>query len=202
MNQHLPPSIRCPHCNLINSSDTATCKRCKNQLPNFSVERDHGVPGTININISMPNPVAIQPSVPRIAHQTPTPHHAGEYQVQNQTGFRQWQQINEAQPVSTPFFPAQNYGVWRRGPEIVMHKLAPLPAACVKCGGSAEPYVGGAFHRHKFRWHHPAVYAAIISPIIYVILAAVLSHRFPLDVPLCGVHGKARGNAGKTLGTA
>jgi hypothetical protein len=199
MNPQTPPSIRCPHCKLINFSDVDTCKRCKNPLPHFSVDRE---PGTININISMPQAVAVQTPVPRTTSRPQEPRYQGEYQVQNQTGFRQWQQINEPPPAPTPFFPEQNYGVWRRGTEIVMHKLAPLPATCVKCGASAELHAGGSFHRHKFRWHHPAVYAAIISPIIYAILATVLSHRFPLDVPLCGDHGKARSDAGKLLGIA
>lgn len=87
-----------------------------------------------------------------------------------------------------PFVPGPNYGVWRRGSDIVMHKLAPLPAGCVKCGTPVSQYGGGVYKKQKFRWHHPAVYIACISPLIYVILALALGHRFEVDIPYCDTH--------------
>jgi len=72
------------------------------------------------------------------------------------------------------------------GSEVWLHKNSTLPEICVKCGGSIA--FGGSYVREKFRWHHPAVYAALISPLIYLILAACLSENIRINSPLCGEH--------------
>lgn len=122
---------------------------------------------------------------------------AGEsdvYQLQNQDGFNQWRQQNEPMPAPAafnpfPYRPAPAYGgVYRKGFDLVVHERVGLPPYCIKCDEEVSGSSGGAFLRQKFRWHHPAVYVAIISPMIYVILALALSKRATLDLPLCGTH--------------
>jgi hypothetical protein len=84
--------------------------------------------------------------------------------------------------------PQNPQGVWRRGNEVVIHKHAAFPAKCVKCGQDFSYSNNGGFSRQKFRWHNPLVYIALISPLIYVILASVLSERFSYDIPYCQTH--------------
>lgn len=86
----------------------------------------------------------------------------------------------------------------RIGNEVQLHKNSTLPEVCVRCGKTLTSYSGGAYVAQKLRWHHPAVYAAIVSPLIYLILAACLSERFTVDVPLCQEHMEKRDSA-KTM---
>jgi hypothetical protein len=88
--------------------------------------------------------------------------------------------------------PANQQGVRRRGNEVVIHKHAAFPAKCVKCGQDFSYSRNGEFARQKFRWHNPLVYIALISPLIYVILAACLSERFSYDIPYCQTHLQER----------
>ncbi len=85
------------------------------------------------------------------------------------------------------------------GSDIALHKNATLPEICVSCGQQFTVYSGGRYVAQKFRWHHPAVYAALISPLIYAILAACLSERFTVSVPLCSAHIEKRENLGQGL---
>lgn len=63
-----------------------------------------------------------------------------------------------------------------------------LPNRCVKCGGKpSDPWLN-----LTFSWHHPLLYFLLISPIIYVIVAAVVVKRVTLAVPLCAVHKSIR----------
>lgn len=135
-------------------------------------------------------------------HQTAPPRQPGEYQLQNQTGFEQWQQMNgHAMPVPppAPFRQAPAQGIYRQGPELIVHKFSGMPPYCVKCNADVSEYAGGAFVRQKFRWHHPAVYAAAVSPLIYVILAAALSKHATLELPLCRTHLDSRKTTGQVL---
>jgi hypothetical protein len=86
--------------------------------------------------------------------------------------------------------PQNQQGVWRRGNEVIIHRNAAFPAKCVKCGQDFSYSNNGEFKTQKFRWHNPLVYIALISPIIYVILAAVLSERFSYDIPFCQSHAQ------------
>jgi hypothetical protein len=127
------------------------------------------------------------------------PRQPGEYQLQNQTGFNQWQQMNvPPPPARAPFERAPEQGIYRRGPELIVHKFSALPAFCVKCNDDLLS-AGGEYVKQKYRWHHGAVYAALISPLIYLILAAALSKRATLDLPLCGKHLDSRKTTGQFL---
>lgn len=210
MNQ-LASSIRCPHCNLLNFVSDPFCKRCKNSLQNSNYS---GESNTININISFPN--GVQPRInaqPNAGYQNDPPYgevqpadfaQSSDYQLQNQTGFQQWQQTNTNSPA--PFFAPPGYPmmqsstVWRRGGELVAHRYAAvLPDRCVKCNEHIYDYASGARVRQKYRWHNPLVYIALVSPLIYVILSLVLSQRAQFDISLCRRHLKARKSTGNTL---
>lgn len=71
-------------------------------------------------------------------------------------------------------------GVWRSGNQLIMHRNAVLPDVCVKSNDAANGYR----LKRKLSWHHPAVLFALISPIIYIILAAVLSKRATIEIGL------------------
>ncbi len=220
-------SIHCPHCNLVNFAAEPFCKRCKNSLQHSNYSADTN---SVNINISFPTSVqpritaqpSDQPFAPPPFNQPPPfseSGHSSEYQLQNQTGFQQWQQDNRPQinqqsnqhlnqpAMNAPFYPPPGYAmahhpntVWRRGGELVLHRyVGTMPDACVKCGEQIGGYAGGAFIRQKFRWHNPLVYIALISPLIYCILSVVLSQRVQVSIPLCSKHLEARKSTGKAL---
>ena len=169
-----------------------------------------------------------QPVQPQLNQPPPNPadntQNSSEYQLLNQTGFEQWQQQNRTevdsnatpqfqpnyQPQFQPNYPAaqfpppnvhlQTANIWRRGSELVVHKYGGrLPDSCVKCGEHLSGYAGGAYVTQKYRWHNPYVYIALVSPLIYAILAAALSQRVQFEVPLCGKHLEDRKNTGKML---
>jgi hypothetical protein len=75
-------------------------------------------------------------------------------------------------------------GLYCKGKQLVMHKMARLPDRCVK---SNEP-VSGERLRRKLSWHHPLVYLAlffgIIGLVIYVILSLVLQKKATIYVGL------------------
>jgi hypothetical protein len=214
-------TIRCPQCSFLNFASEAFCKRCKISLQNNNFSADTN---SVNINITLP--ASVQPRINiqqnngspnNQPYQQPQfnqpPQHAdnrqsSEYQLLNQTGFQQWQQENRQMnpPMQNPNYPPPGYSmmnsgtVWRRGGELVVHRYAAnLPDCCVKCGEQIGGYAGGAYISQKFRWHNPLVYIALISPLIYCILAAVLSERVRVEIPLCSKHLEARKSTGKTL---
>lgn len=215
-------TIRCPHCSFLNFASEAFCKRCKNNLQNTNYAAD-----TNSVNINITFPPTVQPRInvqsnqnqpyqqPQFSQppQYSENNQSSEYQLLNQTGFQQWQQDNRQMnpPVQTPNYAPQAYpppgypmmnsgSVWRRGGELVVHQYAAsLPDCCVKCGEQMGGYTGGAYINQKFRWHNPLVYIALISPLIYCILAAVLSQRVQVQIPLCNKHLESRKSTGKTL---
>ena len=91
-------------------------------------------------------------------------------------------------PVYSPFQAPVHASILRRGQDLVMHKYAKLPHRCVKCGEFEASHSAVGYVKEKYRWHNPLVYIALISPIIYVILAGALSQRGAIEVPLCPNH--------------
>ena len=59
--------------------------------------------------------------------------------------------------------------LWSDGLSLYVREGALLPGFCVRCGAAA----GGVTERLSFtlRWHHPAVYVALLLPPVYKILA-------------------------------
>jgi zinc-ribbon domain len=91
-----------------------------------------------------------------------------------------------ATAVSAPVMPSTAY---RQGNKLIVPKGAPLPGYCVKC---AQP-VTGEFFKKKFHWHNPWLYLIVlISPIIFIIVAAILMKHVELLVPMCDEHRQSR----------
>jgi hypothetical protein len=93
---------------------------------------------------------------------------------------------------NAPYYRSGEVAFRRIGNEIALQKNSMLPEICVQCGKKLSAYEGDAFVAQKLRWHHPAVYIALISPLIFLILALCLSERFTVDVPLCQEHISGR----------
>lgn len=84
---------------------------------------------------------------------------------------------------------SQSGGVWREGDQIMMHKLAMLPYACIKCGGEPDP----RHLRKKFYWHHPALaLLAIPGLLLYAIVAMCVQKSAEVTIPLCPLHRSRR----------
>lgn len=213
---------KCSNCNLVNFATALYCKRCRAPFqPNEeNIDRQ-----TINININIPTPVdntninaprREQPNYPPQTQQLTPPQiqqnqNTDSYQPQNQTGFQQWQQMNaqmnlpqQSSPQAyNPAFPHPHQrpsgGIYRHGKEVVVHKNAMMPERCVKCNDHIFGYEAGGFVQQKYRWHSPLIYIALISPLIYLILAVVLSRNATLDVPLCRKHLENKKSVGTNL---
>jgi|SRR4051812_41174101 hypothetical protein len=71
----------------------------------------------------------------------------------------------------------------RSGNELVVSRGAVLPAYCVKCGQASDGTI-----KRNFSWHPAWVYVLAVSPIIYIIVALIISKRMALEVPLCSTH--------------
>jgi hypothetical protein len=79
-----------------------------------------------------------------------------------------------------PAYAAPGEGLWRKGNVLVMHRDAVLPDRCVK---SNQPAMGRL--KRKLTWHHPAIFISLlVSILIYVILALVLSKRATIYIGL------------------
>src|SRR5215510_6794336 len=76
-------------------------------------------------------------------------------------------------------------GAWARGNLLIASRDAALPPCCIKCGRPADVKL----LRRRFSWHPSWVYIfVLIGLLIYVILAAALSKRTALQLPLCSAH--------------
>src|SRR5215470_12582986 len=76
-------------------------------------------------------------------------------------------------------------GAWAHGNRIIAARDAVLPPYCLKCGRAAAPQ---PLRRH-FRWHQSWIYLfLLIAILVYAILAATLSKRMTLQLPLCPAH--------------
>ena len=75
------------------------------------------------------------------------------------------------------------YGVWQDGEFLVVAHGARLPThMCVKCGGVA----GGHPEQKTLRWHEPLIgLLVLVSPIIYVIVALIVTKSFKVAFGLC-----------------
>ena len=93
------------------------------------------------------------------------------------------EEVNPYAPSAVPTkaapLPRGSVGAWRQGNQLVAYRHWSLPPFCLRTNGPAETSV-----RRTVYWLHPAVYIALISPLIFVILALVLRKRMILDLPL------------------
>lgn len=71
-------------------------------------------------------------------------------------------------------------GLWRQGSTLVMHKQAPLPPICVKSNQYAKQSL-----KRNLQWHHPLVaLTLLISPLIYIIVALIVTKRATIHIGL------------------
>jgi hypothetical protein len=92
---------------------------------------------------------------------------------------------------ATPAVPAAPAAACRQGNRLFVPKGAPLPSYCVKCGQPAteQPL------KKIFFWHNPWIFlVALVSPIIYIIVAMIVRKRAELMIPLCDEHRQRRKN--------
>jgi hypothetical protein len=76
--------------------------------------------------------------------------------------------------------PLSATGLWQKGRLLVMHRDAPLPSVCIKSNTAAD----GRLTR-KLNWHHPAlIIVLLMSPLIYIILALLLTKRARIEIGL------------------
>jgi len=76
-------------------------------------------------------------------------------------------------------------GAWAHGNLLIASRDAQLPPYCVKCGRPAE----ATPLRRRFSWHPTWIYVfLLIALLVYAILAATLSKRTTLHLPLCSAH--------------
>lgn len=195
------PATRCPNCNLVNFAGAISCKRCHQPFVTQSAP-----PYAAPMPYATPGDYAPQTDDWHAPQQAPPPHNyytpppPASYQ---QPAAHAWQNP----PPQTPRYQAHAYappyqaplsyappaaGVWRRHEQIVLLKRAELPDACVKCN---TPVTSAAKLKQRFYWHTPALYALAISPLLYAIVAAIISKRATLYVGLCAEHKTARSNA-------
>jgi hypothetical protein len=202
------PSIKCPNCGLVNFAVEEFCKRCGNNLKTVAFSSEGN---TLNININFPQsakqplpnveinqfqddqPLENQYQLPQFSpnsFQSPY-NQAPVIHPPNQNNYHNWAGNN--QQIYPPNY--QNYqtqGAWKSNQYLVVHKNGVLPDRCVKCNDSVTAMRNGHNVRQKYRWHNPLVYIALISPLIYAILAAVLSQTVYVDLPLCTRHIEER----------
>lgn len=111
----------------------------------------------------------------------------------------QFNQYQTPQYQHPQYIQLQEVAYRKLGTEIALHKNGNLPEICVKCGEDLTAYNGGAFVVQSYRWHHPALYLLLLSPIIYLIVSLCVSERATINVPLCHEHIKSRENARNIL---
>ena len=71
-------------------------------------------------------------------------------------------------------------GLWRQGNTLIMHKQAPLPPICVKSNQLATQWL-----KRKVQWHSPWVgLTVLISPLIYIIVALIVTKRATIHIGL------------------
>lgn len=90
-------------------------------------------------------------------------------------------------PYAPPVMPAQMMpqqqpgleGLWRKGNLLVMHKMAQLPPICVKSNQYATKWL-----KRNLQWHNPWIAILLISPLIYIIVALIMTKRATIHIGL------------------
>ncbi len=95
--------------------------------------------------------------------------------------------MNEMNPYAAPMVsdPVRKFdpsgGIWRSGKLLVMQKNAVLPDICVKSNQETNGYR----LKRQLSWHHPALFLSVLAaPIIYIILAMVMSKKATIHIGL------------------
>lgn len=72
-----------------------------------------------------------------------------------------------------------------------LNQAVDLPPICVRCGAPSN----GKPVKKTFFWHNPALYILLVSPIIYIIVAAIVRKTMRINIPLCAQHAQRRTTA-------
>ena len=183
-------SVRCAHCAFVNFATEPACKRCKLPLSPVAPATIGYTPATLAQHATpQPGPAHQEIAPPPPYQAAPPPYMNAPY------GQAAYQASPYAPPYTNappPYASQINVSVWRRREHIIMYRDSDLPDYCVKCNA---PVVENDKHRQRFYWHNPALYLLLISPIIYAIVAVIVSRRTTLYVGLCQQHRKTRSNA-------
>lgn len=79
-------------------------------------------------------------------------------------------------------------GVWRRGRDLVVSRVATLPDRCVSCNAPAETRI-----KSKLSWHQSWVYVfVLVNVLVYALVALVVRKKAELEIPQCGRHARLR----------
>ncbi len=110
---------------------------------------------------------------------------------------RRKQPTSDAAPIPFPAHPMQagvpafavpRHGVWRDGSILVMDLQDELPSRCIYCNRDAVTRVS-----RRFSWHPPLLYLLILAGVlIYAVVAAIVSKRARIQIPLCEHHDRRR----------
>ena len=217
-------SVKCSNCGLVNFNTTQYCKRCNLALSSDSAGNQAKETRILNdsyntgIRSTVPPPNNYQSNgyqnEPQSYKQSYQPNQYQSQSNHQQPPANDWtlpqfpkgqrppnynQQYQPRQHQSYNQFAVHEPEIRRFGSEIALHKNANLPCYCVKCGKHIFSLLEGDYVSQKFRWHNPLVYIALISPLIYLILALCLSKTFTVNVPLCSEHLQKRENAKYSL---
>ena len=101
--------------------------------------------------------------------------------------------VTSLQYASPVGYGAANEGQWRDRDQIVA-AVRPggtirLPPRCVKSNAPTDNLRGW---RKTMSWHHPALFALIVSPLIYIIVALCVRKQVTVDAGLCAAHRDQR----------
>lgn len=87
---------------------------------------------------------------------------------------------------------AEEGGLWRDGPLLVMRKGAELPDRCLRCNAPAEGYR----LKRKLSWHRRFWYLIVFFNLfIYIIVALIVRSTAKVAAPICPAHRSQRRRA-------
>jgi hypothetical protein len=96
--------------------------------------------------------------------------------------------LNPYAPPKASLDPSFTEDLWRDGKILVLRNGSHLPDRCIKCNGPAVT----PMKRRKVYWHHPALYALLVSWPIYLIVALIVRKSAAVAPGLCSVHRTRR----------
>lgn len=134
-----------------------------------------------------PTPSYQQPYPQQPYAQQPYPQQPYPQQPYPQQPYQKQQYGQPPMAQMAPGFQGQAQGIWQNGQELIMDKYTELPDRCIKCNKHAQGYK----LKRKLRWHNPLFYLLILaSPLIYIIVAHVVSQKATINIGLCDEHQK------------
>jgi hypothetical protein len=70
--------------------------------------------------------------------------------------------------------------IFQKGDLLIFHKTAHLPDFCLKSNAPTESRL-----KRKLTWHHPMIFLLVLlSPLIYIVVALIVSKKATIQIPL------------------